>query len=102
MVSAEKLMEYYKDRVDLPVSLDEALAVLARAPDDWKGRTIVFPKVIKSNGVGISDSILVADWKNDEWKRDQRIVGPKAYFGATAVIFQVDFGAIVPSRVDIV
>lgn len=69
MTSALALMEYYKERTDLPVDKEEARALLLMAPEKWRDQQLVFPKTILQ-GKGGAQSILVAKRhsKPGEWK----------------------------------
>ena len=82
MTSAQELMQHHAERMDLPTTDEEMKAVLEKAPESWRDKMLVFPKVVHPADLKgefpHSACITFAVWNSTAniWIQDYLIAGP--------------------------
>ena len=104
ITSAEDLMRMFYADETLPNTMEEVRRIMAVPPDDWFGKTILFPRVIippKTEGQGdvvVSAQIISFSWNEEkkEWEEEHHLAGREGWgrLGPD----HVDSTAIIPQR----
>lgn len=97
-------MRIFRADETLPDTMEEVRQIMAVPPDDWFGKTILFPRVIippMKEGQGdevVSAEIISFSWNEDkkEWEKHRHLAGRKGW--GRSGPDHVDSSAIIPQR----